>query len=47
MDVSLLNLKSLAHTLDVEGFSSEPVLLRCGLQDLKHQPDDAWVPLDQ
>lgn len=47
MDVSLLNLKSLAHTLDVEGFSSEPVLQRCGLQDLKHQPDDAWVPLDQ
>lgn len=46
MQVSLLNLKSLAHTLDVEGFSSEPVLMRCGLADLMQRPDDGWVPVE-
>lgn len=46
MQVSLLNLKSLAHTLDVEGFSSEPVLRQCGLQDLMQRPDDGWVPAE-
>lgn len=47
MKISPLNLKSLAYTLDVEGFRSGPVLARLGLPPLDQMDEDGeWMPME-
>lgn len=47
MRLSPINLKILAHTLDVEGFDSSEVLRRCGIESADDLPEDGpWVPVD-
>lgn len=46
MNVSPVNLKTLAYTLDVEGYDSRPVLQRCGMPALDAIDEDGqWVPV--
>ena len=48
MKVSPLNLKTLAYTLDVEGFGSRPVLQRCGLPPLDALDENGeWLPVQR
>lgn len=47
MKISPLNLMTLAHTLDVEGFDSRVALRRCGIDSLEAmKEDDEWVPVE-
>lgn len=46
MKLAPVNFKSLAYTLDVEGYSSAPVLARCGLPALDGIDEDGdWMPV--
>ncbi|WP_298012321.1 hypothetical protein [uncultured Aquabacterium sp.] len=46
--VSSVNLKILAHTLEVEGQDSRDLLRRCGLCAMEELPEDGeWAPLAQ
>lgn len=48
MNVSPINLKTLAYVLDVEGHDSGPVLQRCGLPPLEQIDEDGdWVPAER
>ncbi len=45
MRVSPINLKILAHTLDVEGFDARPVLAHCGIASFDALDENGqWVP---
>jgi AraC-like DNA-binding protein len=47
MLLSPVNLKILAHTLDIEGFDSAAVLKQCGIASVDDvQEDGDWVPVD-